>query len=130
MASLEIVKLYLFGTVKFLDLLAIAMFIDIITGIAKPCKNGKLRSRTALFAYARKIGIFGIIIAANIIDIILGLNGTVAIATVPFYLANELLSITENCAQLGIPVPQFIIDKLNVLNEEKNKMKKERIYNV
>ncbi len=121
MTSLEIVKIYLFGTVKFLDLLVIAMLIDIVTGVAKSWKNEKLRSRTALFGYARKIGIFGIIIAANIIDVILGLNGTVAIATVLFYLANELLSITENCAELGIPIPQFITDKLHVLSEEKDK---------
>ncbi|PTY75793.1 holin, partial [Heyndrickxia sporothermodurans] len=94
--TLELVRVYLFGTVKFLDLLAIAMLVDVITGIAKAWKEKTLRSRNALFGYARKIGIFGIIIAANIIDQILTLNGAVAYATVIFYIANEILSILEN----------------------------------
>lgn len=119
--SLEIVHTYLFGNVKFLDLLVVAMFVDILTGVAKSWKNGKLRSRSALFGYARKIGVFGIIIAANIIDIILGLNGTVAFATVLFYLANELLSIVENYAELGGVVPKSLVDKLHVLKKEEEK---------
>ncbi len=119
--TLEIVKLYLFGSVKFLDLLAIAMLLDIITGILKAWKEGHLRSRNALFGYARKIGIFGIIIAANIIDKILGLNGAVAYATVIFYIANELLSILENCAQLGLKVPSVLADKLQVIKDKEDK---------
>jgi len=117
MISLEIVKLYLFGTVKFLDLLVIAMFLDVVTGILRAWKEKRLRSRNALFGYARKIGIFGIIIAANIIDKILGLNGAVAYATVIFYIANEVLSILENCAQLGLKVPAIIVEKLQVIQQ-------------
>jgi len=117
--TLEIVKIYLFGAVKFLDLLLIAMLIDIITGVLRAWKEKHLRSRNALFGYARKIGIFGIIIAANIIDKILGLNGAVAYATVIFYIANELLSILENCAQLGLKVPAILADKLQVIQKDK-----------
>ena len=115
----QIVQSYLFGNVKFLDLLALLMGIDILFGVAKAWKQKRLRSRTAWYGYVRKMGIFGIIIAANIIDIILGLNGAVALATVLFYIANELLSITENCAELGIKVPQIILDKLQVIKDEK-----------
>lgn len=117
--NLEIVGHYLFGAVKFLDLLAIAMLLDIITGVLRAWKEKRLRSRNALFGYARKIGIFGIIIAANIIDKILVLNGAVAYATVIFYIANELLSILENCAQLGLKVPSVLADKLQVIQKDK-----------
>ncbi|MCM3411450.1 phage holin family protein [Metabacillus litoralis] len=118
--QLQMVQGYLFGGVKFLDLLAILMGLDILFGIAKAWKKKRLRSRTAWFGYVRKIGVFGIVIAANAIDIILGLNGAVALATVLFYIANEILSITENCAEIGIKVPQIILDKLHVIqNEEK-----------
>lgn len=89
--EIEIIKLYLFGTVKFLDLLAICMALDIVTGIMRAWKEGRLRSRNALFGYARKIGIFGIIIAANVIDKVLNLNGAIAYASVIFYICNELL---------------------------------------
>jgi toxin secretion/phage lysis holin len=118
---LQIVHTYLFGGVKFLDLLVILMLIDIITGILKAIKEKRLRSRNAYFGYARKIGVFGIIIVANIIDVILGLNGAVAVATVLFYAVNEILSITENASQIGIKVPKIITDKLHVMQEEEEK---------
>lgn len=121
--SLDIVQTYLFGGVKFLDLLVLLMMVDIVTGIMKAIKDKRLRSRTALFGYARKIGIFGVIILANIIDKILGLNGAVAIATVLFYIANEGLSIIENLAQIGVKVPKIISDKLHVIESEDDENK-------
>lgn len=119
--SLEIVHAYLFGGVKFLDLLVILMFVDVVTGILKAIKEKRLRSRTALYGYARKIGVFAVIIVANIIDIILALNGAVAVATVLFYIANEGLSILENLTQIGVKVPKVISDKLHVIDSESNK---------
>ncbi|WP_420812908.1 phage holin family protein [Peribacillus acanthi] len=116
--DLQIVHSYLFGNVKFLDLLLLAMAIDIFTGVIKAWKEKKLRSRNAYFGYVRKIAVFGIIIAANIVDVILQLNGAIALSTVIFYLVNEILSITENAAQIGIKVPKIITDKLQVIQEE------------
>lgn len=110
--SLEVARLYLFGPVKFLDLLVVLMLTDVVTGILKAIKNKDLRSRSALFGYARKIAIFAIIIVANIVDRILDLNGMVATATVLFYMANEILSITENAAHIGLKVPPVIQEKL------------------
>jgi toxin secretion/phage lysis holin len=121
MEDLHIVHAYLFGGVKFLDLLAIAMLVDIVTGVIRAIKEKRLRSRSALFGYARKIGVFGIIILANIIDVILSLNGAVALATVLFYIANEGLSIVENLSQIGVKVPAVIADKLNVIQEKEDK---------
>lgn len=119
--NLEIVHTYLFGGVKFLDLLAVLMAVDIVTGILKAIKEKRLRSRAALYGYARKVGVFGVIILANIIDIVLSLNGAVAICTVLFYIGNEGLSIVENLAQVGVKVPSIIADKLHVINSDKNK---------
>ncbi|MCM2675562.1 phage holin family protein [Alkalicoccobacillus plakortidis] len=110
--SLEVVKLYLFGEVSYLNLLVILMLVDIVTGIMKAIKNKDLRSRSALFGYARKIAVFAIIIVANVIDVILDLNGMVATATVLFYMANEILSITENAVHIGLKVPPMIQEKL------------------
>ncbi|MGN7309926.1 phage holin family protein [Alkalicoccobacillus gibsonii] len=110
--SLEVVKLYLFGEVNYLNLLVILMLMDIVTGIMKAIKNKDLRSRSALFGYARKIAVFAIIIVANVIDVILDLNGMVATATVLFYMANEILSIIENAAHIGLKVPPVIQEKL------------------
>lgn len=112
---LEVARMYLFGPVKFLDFLMLLMALDILTGIFKAIKNGNLWSRKSLFGYARKILIFGVIIVANIIDQILGLNGAITYATVIFYIANEVLSIIENLAQVGVLVPKELADKLKVM---------------
>ncbi|WP_100373067.1 phage holin family protein [Bacillus sp. FJAT-45037] len=119
--SLDVIHMYLFGGVKFLDLLALLMLIDIATGITRAIKEKRLRSRTAYFGYARKIGAFGIIIVANIIDIILDLNGAVAIATVFFYISVESLSILENYTQIGGKVPNAIKDSLQVIDTSNSK---------
>jgi toxin secretion/phage lysis holin len=119
--NLQIVQGYLFGGVKFLDLLAVLMGLDIITGVIKAWKNKKLRSRTAWFGYVRKIGVFGAIIAANIIDIVLQLNGAIAYATVLFYIANEGLSVVENLAEIGVKVPSVIMEKLQVIQSDDKK---------
>jgi toxin secretion/phage lysis holin len=121
--ELRIVHAYLFGSVKFLDLLAVLMVVDIFTGVFKAIKEKRLRSRSALYGYARKVGVFFIIILANIIDVILGLNGAVAFITVLFYIANEGLSIIENLAQIGVKVPSVIADKLHVIQSESEKEK-------
>lgn len=124
--NLEVAKLYLFGPVKFLDLLIVLMVIDIITGVMKAVKLKDLRSRSALFGYARKIAIFGIIIVANIVDRILDLNGMVATTTVLFYMANEVLSIVENAGKFGLKIPPIILEKLRDFDEHgKNKKESE-----
>jgi toxin secretion/phage lysis holin len=116
--NLEIVRVYLFGAVKFIDLLFMLMGCDIVTGIMCAIKEGRLRSRTALYGYARKVGVFIIIIGANIADQVLALNGTLAFGTVLFYIGNELLSITENAAKLGVPIPPIILEKLALFNDK------------
>ncbi|MDW8515811.1 phage holin family protein [Priestia flexa] len=125
-AEWKAVQLYLFGAVKFMDLLAVLMLLDVITGLMKAWKNKRLRSRNALYGYARKIGIYVAIIVANIIDQVFGFNGAVATATVLFYIGNELLSIVENLAQIGVKVPSVITDKLHVINQEENKEEKSK----
>ncbi|WP_107841224.1 phage holin family protein [Metasolibacillus meyeri] len=117
---LDVAHLYLFGGVKFIDLLLILMALDIVTGLFKAWKNGNLWSRKSLFGYARKLLILVVIITANIIDQVLSLGGTLTFATVLFYIANEALSITENMAQLGVLVPQNLAEKLKVIESTKH----------
>ncbi|MCS4486393.1 phage holin family protein [Staphylococcus americanisciuri] len=107
------------GEIRLLYFLMILMAIDIFTGLAKALKNNKLWSRKSLFGYARKLLIFCIIVLANIIDQILGTHGGILFVTIFFYIANEGLSIIENCAEMGVLVPQEIADKLAVIKNEK-----------
>ncbi|WP_432806492.1 phage holin family protein [Lederbergia lenta] len=116
---LEIVRFYLFGDVKFLHLLLLLMVLDIVTGVFKAAKNQNLWSRKSLFGYARKLMVLVMIILANVIDQILGMNGTITYATVLFYIANEGLSIIENMAELGVLVPTNLAEKLKVIDSGK-----------
>ncbi|WP_277679215.1 phage holin family protein, partial [Gracilibacillus dipsosauri] len=100
LSYLEAAHFYLFGGVKFLHLLLLLMALDIITGIFKAWKNQNLWSRKSLFGYARKLLVLVVIVVANVIDQILGLQGAVTYATVLFYIANEGLSIMENLAEV------------------------------
>lgn len=106
------------GEMKFLYFLMILMLLDIVTGLAKAVVNHRLWSRKSLFGYARKMLIFCIIILSNIIDQLLGLNGGLVMLTLFFYIANEGLSIVENCAQMGVLVPKEVAEKLLVIKDE------------
>jgi hypothetical protein len=52
-----VLRIYLFGKVKFVDLLVFLILCDIATGIMKAFKNKCLRSHTALYGYFRIHGI-------------------------------------------------------------------------
>ncbi|WP_340640479.1 holin family protein [Bacillus atrophaeus] len=122
--TLDLARTYLFGGVKYLDLLQLLSIIDVITGVIKAWKFKKLRSRSAWFGYVRKMLSFLVVIVANIVDTILNLNGVLTFGTVLFYIANEGLTITENLAQIGIKVPAAITDRLHVIEDDNEKTTK------
>lgn len=125
--SLQIARTYLFGEVKYLDLLLVFSIIDVLTGVIKAWKFKNLRSRSAWFGYVRKMLSFLVIIVANIIDTITNLNGVLTFGTVLFYIANEGLSITENLAQIGVKIPAVITDRLHVIESDNDQKKKKTI---
>ena len=106
------------GDFNLITILLILMLIDIITGVMKAIKNKNLWSRKSLFGYARKILVFLIITVANLLDLMMGLNGTLLLTTVTFYILNEVLSITENACQLGLPLPKQLVDVIEVMNKK------------
>ena len=119
--TFQILQEYFYSAdIKFLYFLMILMIVDIVTGFAKAIKNENLWSKRSFRGIAKKTLIFSIIILANIIDMILNLNGALITLTVLYYIANEGVSIVENCAEMGILVPEEIKNKLKVMNEENN----------
>lgn len=108
------------GDMKFIYFLILLMFIDIVTGLAKAIKNGNLWSKKSMYGIGRKSMIFCIIILANVIDQIMGLQNGLLMMSVFYYIAHEGLSIIENCAEMDVLVPEQIKDKLKVM-EDKNK---------
>lgn len=107
------------GDLKLLYFLMVLMSIDIITGLSKAFKNKNLWTRKSMYGFGRKILIFCIIILANIIDQILQLNNGLLKVTIFFYIANEGLSIIENCSEMGALIPDEIGEKLKVIRGKK-----------
>ncbi|WP_339233778.1 MULTISPECIES: phage holin family protein [Oceanobacillus] len=125
LSYLEATHMYLFGEVKFLHFLLLLMALDILTGLFKAWKNGNLWSRKSLFGYARKVLVLVVIVLANVVDQILGLEGAVAYATVLFYIVNEGISIIENLADVGVLVPKGLADKLHSIDNSDKSIGKE-----
>lgn len=116
--SLEISHLTL-ANVRFIDILIVFMAVDIIFGIsvAVKCKKN-LWSRKSLFGYARKMLVLVIIVVANVLDVMLQMEGVLVYGTVIFYIFNELLSIAENAAMLNIAIPKILYDSLYLLGKK------------
>ena len=112
------------GDFNLITILCILMIIDIITGVGKAVKNKNLWSRKSLLGFARKILVFLIITVANLLDLLMNMNGTLVLATVTFYILNEVLSITENSAQIGIPLPEKLMEVIEVMNKKSETQKK------
>lgn len=107
---------YLFGGWSaVLGVLLFFVILDYLTGIAAGGVTGKLKSKIGLIGIARKVFIFAMVAVGHLVDGILG-DGHIFRDTVAFfYIANELLSITENGGKLGAPIPNVIKQAIEVL---------------
>lgn len=93
--------------------------IDYITGIFCAVDKRQLSSSVGFKGIARKIIIFALVGVANILDVyILGHVGVLRAAVIFFYLSNEGISILENTAKLGLPIPEKLKNILQQLNKE------------
>lgn len=85
--------------------LLIMMALDYMTGVAKGFKNKNANSNRAYKGLRKKLIILVIIVAASQMDMILQDVG-IRTLVLMFYVATEFLSILENAAILGVPIPE------------------------
>ncbi|WP_411735146.1 holin family protein [Paenibacillus sp. M2] len=121
---------YMFGGwSNLLETLAILTILDFITGLTASAIEGHkypdqkdkgLNSNKGSLGIAKKALMFTVIFVMYKIDAILGLNGTLSLAVgaTYFYIANELLSLTENWARCGLPVPSQIKKAISILKDK------------
>lgn len=104
-----------------LQALAMFMLIDYITGVLaayiKP--KTKLSSKRGLRGIAKKLALVSFVVAAHYLDLAIGQSVFCVLVTYSL-LGNEGLSIIENAAVCGVPVPVSIREKLEQLAHEKN----------
>lgn len=111
---------FLYGEVSgiFIALLAF-MALDYITGVIIAITNKRLSSEVGFKGLAKKLVILIFTAIGHIIDYyILGDGGVAMSAVILFYISNEGISITENAARLGLPVPEKLKEILQQLREK------------
>jgi toxin secretion/phage lysis holin len=88
-----------------IQLLFLLMALDYVSGVAASLKSGKgLSSEKGFWGIWRKGLMIVIVMIGHRFDVLLGTHIFMAGFTY-FYLANELISITENFGILGVPLP-------------------------
>jgi toxin secretion/phage lysis holin len=105
-------------------LYALLLFVicDYITGVLCAVSDKKLSSEVGFRGICRKVLIFLLVGIGNVIDVqVLGQPGVLRTAIIFFYLSNEGLSLTENAAHLGLPIPEKLKTVLEQLHDRDEK---------
>ena len=114
---------FLFGEITGLFWAVIAMMaIDYITGVIIAVLNKQLSSAVGFRGLVKKLFIIMLMAVAHVIDAeVIGTGAVLMTAVQLFFLANEGISILENAAALGLPVPKKLRDVLEQLKSENDK---------
>ena len=91
---------------------------DYITGVMCAIIDHKLSSEVGFKGMFRKVLIFLLVGIANILDVnVIGTGSVLRTAVIFFYISNEGVSLMENAAHLGLPVPEKIKVVLEQLHD-------------
>jgi len=113
---------FLGGIDGFLYALIAFTVIDYITGVMCAITDKNLSSAVGFKGICRKVLIFTMVGIGNIVDVyVLGEGGVLRTAVIFFYLSNEGVSILENSAHLGLPIPEKLKEVLEQLHNRGGK---------
>ena len=108
-----------------ITIMVICMGADIITGItvakffvnSPKTESGGYSSREVRKGLMRKGGMCLVVLIAHYVDLLIGTQ-YVRDAVVVFTVFNEIMSILENVALMGVPIPKILLKGLDVLHEQ------------
>ncbi|OPZ82858.1 MAG: Holin family protein [Firmicutes bacterium ADurb.Bin419] len=110
---------FLGGWDGFLYALVSFVVIDYITGLMCAVIDKKLSSEVGFRGIFKKVIIFSLVAIGHIIDKnLIGDGSVIRTAVIFFYLSNEGVSILENAAHIGLPIPQKLKDILAQLSNK------------
>ena len=96
--------------------------IDYVTGVMCAISNHTLSSEVGFKGICRKVLIFLLVGIGSILDAhVIGSGSILRTAVIFFYISNEGVSILENAARLGLPVPEKIKVVLEQLHDRSAK---------
>ena len=109
-------------------LIALVLFVaaDYLTGVMCAISDKVLSSNVGFKGICRKVLIFLLVGIANILDVhVIGTGSVLRTAVIFFYISNEGVSLLENAAHLGLPVPGKIKAVLEQLHDRAEKTETE-----
>lgn len=96
--------------------------LDYITGVMCAIADKKLSSAVGFKGICRKVLIFALVGVGNLLDVhVIGTGSVLRTAIVFFYISNEGLSLVENAAYLGLPIPTKLHKVLEQLHDRAEK---------
>lgn len=138
--------LYYLGIVAVpIIILIVAMIIDYVTGMLSAWLNAELSSKKGIKGIVKKVSYLALVAVAMIVDwlICCGLQQInvdikysvfFAVLVAVWLIINELISVLENLAKMGVPIPNFLKKLINRLKttideserEDKNYVQKDK----
>lgn len=110
---------FLGGLDGFLYALIVMTVIDYITGVFSAVVRKELSSRIGFKGIFHKIIIFALVGMAHTLDAnLLRYGDILRTAVIFYYVANEGISILENSAEIGLPIPEKLKNTLLQIKEE------------
>ena len=108
-------------------MVALIVFVvaDYATGVMCAIVDKKLSSEAGFKGIFRKVMIFILVGMAHILDTqVIGAGSVLRSAVIFFYLSNEGVSLLENAAHLGLPIPEKLKETLEQLHRDGDKEEK------
>ena len=100
--------------------LIVLMTLDYISGVMCAIVDKKLSSAIGFKGICKKVLILMLVGVANVVDVhVVGTGSALRGAVICFYMSNEALSLFENAAHIGLPVPDPLRNALAQLHGRK-----------
>ena len=107
--------------------LIVFMVVDYITGVMCAIVDKKLSSAVGFKGICRKVLILMLVGIANLLDVqVIGTGSVLRTAVIFFYLSNEGVSLLENAAHLGLPIPEKLKADLAKLHDKANEVEEKK----
>lgn len=98
--------------------LLVFVVIDYLTGVMCAIADKSLSSEVGFKGIFRKVLIFVMVGAGHILDAqVVGSGDALRTAVIFFYISNEGVSLLENAAHIGLPVPEKLKEVLAQLHD-------------
>jgi len=107
------------GWDSILQALVAMMILDYITGVSAAFSTNRLDSKVGLQGIIRKVTMLLVVVMAGFLDLALGMQDPLLrTVVIMFFIANEGLSMLENAAAIGVPIPKRLVEALEALKEK------------